>query len=553
MPNYEYDPEIAVQELYERIIKHEATGQDIQTISANFVSTAKPLLSGSASPNLQYTDNIEHDSETNTYFAKEPGYVHYGHQQLKLLPFFHINKTKTTCHAVVPASSQTKEIISLAILRNLCNILGIEIPVPDENLNDIIQLFNNNEGGLYLVCKGKEPVNGSTEIVNLQYNTETSIGTQDASGNIDYKNKNFVNNVHKNDLIATYTPPVEPEPGRTIFNTVAEPKLLKPDTYKKGKGLVLLEEENLIVAEFDGVLHVTEDKVISVSNEEIIRGDVDLNVGNLNVNGNLTIEGSILQGYSVKASGNITVQGNIEEASVECGGDLLVEGGIIGSPETDINVTGTLTTNFIRNGNITSGEDIHVATSIMSSHITSNGAVYATAEKKGKVVGGTISGRRGIEVWSAGNLSGVKTTLIAGVDLERERQLKEIHQKIKENKEMILKLKKALGNNYFENPKVFFQRLPKAKLPQVKKIVEALKASIQMKKQLDTDLLQLEQDGAEDKEAHIIFLKEAHEGTVVQICSRIHPLDSGVPSPTRFIYDRESKEVLPMSVSSAHS
>jgi hypothetical protein len=67
---------------------------------------------------------------------------------------------------------------------------------------------------------------------------------------------------------------------------------------------------------------------------------------------------------------------------------------------------------------------------------------------------------------------------------------------------------------------------------------------------LDDELLQLETANLDDKSAEVIFLKEANDGTIVQICNKIMNLEKGVHSPTRYVYDRDSADIIPQSVSS---
>jgi len=548
---YAFNHEVDIKALYRMALDGRAIGQDFQTLSRNFTSASRPLLTFNANYNISFSENIEYDKGSFTYFSKEPGYVHYTENEITLLPFLHISKTQTSCIAVVPARGATEEILSSAVVKNCIATKEILIPVDEKNINRIMELYTSGEGGVAEVCRGRDPVNGRPEIVTLKYQIKTSIGTADETGKMDYKSRNFVNNIKRGDLVASYEPPITASPGITIFNTKAEPVMETPFTHKMGPGITLKAEEKIVISELDGVLHISEDNTISVTDLEVIHGDVDLNVGNLEVNGNILVEGNVLPGYEVIATGNITVKGNIEEASIRCGGSLTVEGGIIGSPQTEITVEHGVQANFIRNGKVTAKDDVEIATSVMNSTITTNGAVYAKADKKGKVFGGVISGRKGVEVYSAGNISGVKTHLMAGVDLERETKIKEATLKVKESTDMIVRLKNGLGVTYFENPKLFFQKLDPAKLPQVKKIIEALKASIQTKRHYDDELIRLQQSDSEDKAAQIILYKEAFEGTSVQICNKTIQLEKGAPSPTRFIYDRETAEIIPMSVASA--
>ncbi|NUT16243.1 MAG: DUF342 domain-containing protein, partial [Cupriavidus sp.] len=61
---------------------------------------------------------------------------------------------------------------------------------------------------------------------------------------------------------------------------------------------------------------------------------VDLHSGNVAFDGTLRVSGDIRTGMSVNVSGDVVVEGTIEAASVEAGGNVIVKGGIIGKSES---------------------------------------------------------------------------------------------------------------------------------------------------------------------------------------------------------------------------
>ncbi|MBL8995381.1 MAG: DUF342 domain-containing protein, partial [Spirochaetia bacterium] len=285
--------------------------------------------------------------------------------------------------------------------------------------------------------------------------------------------------------------------------------------------------------------------------DQIIQGDVDLKSGNIEANGNVVIKKNITPGFTVNARGSVTVEGNIEEGTVKCGKNLTVKGGISGNPETVVEAGGDIKALFIRNGTVKAGGNIDVGQFIMNSTVVSNGAIRAVAEKKGKVVGGSLSGKLGIEVYEAGNLSGVKTAFIVGIDSEKEKVLQSLNERVKHSNDTIVKLKGALGNQYFQDPAGFFKRLPPAKIPVIKKVIEELKKAIEQRKQIEAELAGHSQDNTRNKMATITFLREAHEGVTLQI-TNLTLTPKGVPTPTTFVYSQEDSAIIPTSVKKAN-
>ncbi len=544
---YHYNPEIDVKGIYEKILTGAGTSEDFELISENFAAPSRPLITFKGSYKLKRnSEHILYDDTQYTYTFSLPGYVHFHEAEIFFLPFLHINELQTRCDAVVPSRQHTKELLSGSLIKNFCFQMGIALPILDENINNCMRLYNEG-GGKTVLCEGKDPVNGRPPVIELVYEMTQQVGKEDESGNIDYKEKNFVNNVVKGLHVANYIPAVEAYPGRDLFNQTIKPVDEKPFTYKIGEGLELVKRDNRIIAAIDGVLSISTDQTIRITEDQVIAGDVDLASGNIEANGNVVIKKNITPGFTVTARGNITVEGNIEEATVKCGKNLTVKGGISGNPETHVEAGGDIKALFLRNATVKAGGNIDIGQFIMNSMVTSNGVIRAVTEKKGKVVGGSLSGKLGIEVYEAGNLSGVKTALTVGIDIEKEKALHELNEKVKHSNETILKLKGALGNQYFQDPAGFFKRLPPAKIPIIKKVIEELKKAIEQRKMIEAELSSHSTDGTRNKMATITFLKEAHEGVTLQI-TNITLTPKGVPTPTTFVFSQEDSAIIPTSV-----
>ena len=281
-------------------------------------------------------------------------------------------------------------------------------------------------------------------------------------GKIDYKDKGYVINVREGDELATYYPAIEPHDGIDIYNNPIPAKMKETD-YKIGSGLKIDFNENKVLASTDGVLKILEDHTVSVVEILIIYGDVDISIGNLDVNGSLEIRGDVHPGLSIKTKKDLWIHGNLEESNVYCAGDLKVSGGIIGNKENEIIVGGNAETSFIRNGAIKAKGNIAIKDFSMNSVLYSGERIEFVNARKGKVIGGKISGFKGISVHTVGNNNAVKTTLVVGIDVGRDETIKKLHTEIKKMDDNILKFKNVLGREYFRDPKLYMAKAPKRK------------------------------------------------------------------------------------------
>lgn len=62
-----------------------------------------------------------------------------------------------------------------------------------------------------------------------------------------------------------------------------------------------------------------------------IKEDVSLKTGNIDFNGTVIIRGDVPTGFSIKASGDILIDGLVEAAHIEAKGSVTIVKGIVGS------------------------------------------------------------------------------------------------------------------------------------------------------------------------------------------------------------------------------
>ncbi|WP_432259582.1 FapA family protein [Cupriavidus sp. TMH.W2] len=127
---------------------------------------------------------------------------------------------------------------------------------------------------------------------------------------------------------------------------------------------------------------------------------VDLHSGNVAFDGTLRVSGDIRTGMSVSVTGDVVVEGTIEAASVEAGGNVIVKGGIIGKAEAgraeggisraSVRCKGAVKARFIENAVVEAGTEVNVESGIRQSDVAAGEHIVVG----GKGVQGSISGGR---------------------------------------------------------------------------------------------------------------------------------------------------------------
>ena len=215
----------------------------------------------------------------------------------------------------------------------------------------------------------------------------------------------------------------------------------KEAVFKIGKNIRLSPDGLQAIAEVDGTILFDNDKISVIQMLEI-KGDVGVETGNINFQGQVIINGNVTSGYSIECDGDLVINGVVEGATLRTNGSLVISRGIQGHDNANIYCEGNLTSNFINSATVFSRGDIETG-AIMNSIVKSDGKITVKG-KKGLIVGGDITSKSDIEANVVGSEMGIITSIKLGVDIEVIDELKALTTEVKEKMEMHDKLDKSI-------------------------------------------------------------------------------------------------------------
>lgn len=244
------------------------------------------------------------------------------------------------------------------------------------------------------------------------------------TGALNYRKPAAERNVVTNQLLATVHPPQPGEDGIDIFGNRVAGKKGRSMRLRAGRNV--RQEENLYYAAREGRIQ-RDRKTVSVDEVLVVRGDVGLKSGDIDHLGTVVVEGDIGPESVVRATGDIEVDGIIEQADVEAGGNLVVQGGIMGRGKDKILVEGRVQAKFIIDAEVEAGHDIVITREIVQSIVKCMGAISIP---HGRIVGGETVARAGFLVGQVGSEALVPTVLTAGRDFRLDDKLEILHAEI---------------------------------------------------------------------------------------------------------------------------
>ena len=331
-----------------------------------------------------------------------------------------------------------------------------------------------------VVALGVPPVSGQDARLEIVVNTIVkSIGKEKADGTMDYRQKESIIKVKKGQIIAYYH---EETNGLDGIGVDGKPIKTKPGKKLNVKttNVSFQEDESVYRADTDGQLSIRKNN-LAVYNVRSIEGDVDFETGCVDFPGTVTVSGSVLPDFYIKARGDVFVNGSISDAVIESGGTLKVREGIGGAGKSVVTAMDDILTGYIQNSTVTSNTSIHVKKVVYSSTVKANNVITV----EGMVLGGNIVAGREIIIKDVGTEIGIHTCIEVGVKIMYKEEVKQIEEQIAFCNLNIEKIERSIGEKICNLPDEFIEQIYQDGAPELIRINNVRKGLIAQKKELE--------------------------------------------------------------------
>ncbi|MFJ6209992.1 DUF342 domain-containing protein [Lysinibacillus sp. NPDC092081] len=372
-------------------------------------------------------------------------------------------------------------------------------------------------GKAFLIAQGTPPVAGTdAQITYLPKPERKPVIRED--GKADYYDMNFISEISEGSWLGEKIPATLGKPGKNVLGEImsAVPGRDFPIRYDKKSAYEVEEDGKIVIrSKIAGVLDDVKG-MIGVNRHLPINGDVGVETGNLEFNGSLSIKGTVTSGYTVIATGDISIEGaeGVSGAklikSIE--GDVYIRGGIFGLGSTLVEAGGNIFVKHVNEANLVAADSIHIGFYALGSQLSAH-SIFVD-ERKGKIIGGRAVAKNTIVTAISGNRLERRTDLIIesvnkqasySIMQEKATQLKSLQSEISEHEGKIKSLLPLLSQMSKEQIATFEET--KQSLTKLK--AEAMTIDREVKLIVD----EMRHAGKEE----IIVTKEAHPGTYIQI------------------------------------
>ncbi len=311
---------------------------------------------------------------------------------------------------------------SVEELRGLLKENGIVHGVREKALEELAQGKQNYEE--VLVATGTAARDGRDGFFEYHFNPQPEtkpIILPD--GSVDYNVLGKIELVKKEQLLVTYHAALPAVTGKDVLGNTIEAydgKELPPLQCKR------CEPDETGCQYYAGTEgNVTVDgRLLTVTPIYVVEENLDAATGDVDFHGDVLVQGNVFAGVTVKTTGNITVNGHVETASLFAGKDVILKNGMQGSGNGVIRAGGNVMARFLEQTQVYAGKEVNTG-AILNCDVES-GQRVVVAGNRGTIIGGTVTAVEQISAASIGNRAGVTTQLIIGLDCEFKNKMGEI-------------------------------------------------------------------------------------------------------------------------------
>lgn len=318
-----------------------------------------------------------------------------------------VDDDEMTATAEIISAQGGKHLTPKAIL-NAAQEVGVKKGFSKERLIKLAQLaakeLPNNQINMQIAI-GKPAINGKDAFIKpLVESAQARILRPKKldDGSVDMRDLGDIVCVKVGDALAEKIPLTQGIIGYTVLASPLHPTPGNDVELEVGEGTSISPgNKNLLISNKVGLPKVIDN---GMEVDEVYKvKEVNVATGNIIFTGSVIIDGDVTEGMKVVASGDITVGGFVESATLQSGGDITISGGIIGrkhdvektaitdvAMSVNIKAKGNIFAKYGQYSQITCGQDVRIENQLLHSIMDIKGRLWIgkVEQANGKLIGG---------------------------------------------------------------------------------------------------------------------------------------------------------------------
>jgi uncharacterized protein (DUF342 family) len=286
-----------------------------------------------------------------------------------------------------------------------------------------------------LAATGVAAENGrDTRFELLAADTRDRVPQVDAHGLIDFRDLGAIPLVVAEQPLMRRIPPTDGVAGRNVLGELLEPVPGRNEGFSESLigAYVSRDDANLLLAVFNGQ-PVRSGNGVMVEQVMHVR-NVNLASGNITFDGTVHVDGEVLPGMKVHATGDIIVTGVVDGGELDAGGDVRIAGGIIA--QARVRAAGSVAARFVESAHVYAGTAIIIDDTALQSDLQAMNQIIigVKSAERGRLAGGSARAMLLIRAPVLGGASGGVTAIQLGVNPVLEAKYKDLLERVEKQR-----------------------------------------------------------------------------------------------------------------------
>lgn len=365
------------------------------------------------------------------------------------------------------------------------------------------------------------------ESVDARFELDPSLKPQsadEAGKRVSHYDRNTVISVRMGQIIGRIIPAQPGKPGVDVYGNPVGSR--RPANIILKSYVDLDMDGQTVVTSSDGQL-VLEDNCLSIVPVLEIPGDVDFGTGNIDSAGSVVVHGSVKDLFRVNVVKDLIVDGHVEAAALQVGGDITIHGGVHGHGKAIIKAGGSVETRLCDGAAIEVGNNFTIQKECISSSVRADRKVLCPA---GSIIGGQVWARNGVEAENLGSPAHVSTCVSAGVPLNVIEEMSQLQVESRKRQESAGKIRESIAPLLREMKRLTPQHRERA----TELMFQADQFDLEVKQMLQKrdDLFR---QASPEGDPYVLVSGRLHAGVTIIISGRTTVIAQDVRGPLRIL------------------
>lgn len=410
---------------------------------------------------------------------------------------------------IYPASTGGRE-LTLDEVNERLKLAHIKYGIDENSIKDAIakKMYCTD----VIIAKGKLPTAGVDAKIVYNFDTNNKARPElKEDGTVDFFKLNTLHHCTQGQVLAEIIPEQRGEDGIDVFGTITKAREVQRAKFDHGRNLQVSEDGLKLISLVDGHASLVNGAVFVSDVYEV--DDVNTATGNIEYHGDVQVKGNVCENFSIKTDGSVFVNGVVEGAAIEAGGDITIARGMHGQNKGKLKAGGNIVAKFISSAEV-SAKGYVEAEQILNSVITSNAEVNAEAGKA-LINGGRIVAMHSVNAKTFGSPMGGTTIIEVGGDPEVKKKLMTLQKSVQERSKNIMQLKTNLAG--FAKKMQEGAKFTAEQIMNFKSLQSTFKAEQEALQEEVNELNALQTEDCFDEQAYIKVRGTMHSGVAITV------------------------------------